>query len=65
LTNHSQKKTPNLRPQTPRSPAIRNDFKFFDDVFAVILGKWVQLQITSAGKTGQLQITTLPETGNL
>lgn len=36
LTNHSLKKTPNLRPRTPRSPAIRDDFKLFDDVFAVI-----------------------------
>jgi hypothetical protein len=36
LTIHSQEKPPNLRPQTPRNPAIRDEFKFFDDVFAAI-----------------------------
>jgi hypothetical protein len=65
LTNHSQKKTPNLRPQTPRSPAIRDDFKTFDDVHAAILGKSGQLQSTISCKTGELQITTFSETGNL
>ena len=65
LTNLSQKKTPNLRPQTPQSPAIRDDFNFVDDVLAAILIKSGQLQVSSAGKTGQLQSTTFSETGNL
>jgi hypothetical protein len=62
---YSMKKAPNLRPQTPRSPAIRDDFNFVDDVLAAILIKSGQLQVSSAGKTGQLQSTTFSETGNL
>jgi hypothetical protein len=36
VTNHSQNKTPNLRLKTPWSPAIRDEFKIFDDVFVAI-----------------------------
>jgi hypothetical protein len=39
LTNHSQKKTPNIRLNMHRSPSIREESKFFNDVFAAILIK--------------------------
>jgi hypothetical protein len=65
ITAHSQEKMPNLRPQTHRTPAIQNEFTFFNDVPAAIPGESGQLKVSISGKTGQLQITTFSETGDL